>query len=55
MDTMIRGEVRTEHLRIAGKKVDTGNRLEVRFPWDNRLVGTVPPRPSGSRTTTSPG
>ena len=42
MDTMIRGDVRHEHLRIAGKKVDTGARLEVRFPWDNRLVGTVP-------------
>src|SRR6478672_9354287 len=42
MDTMIRGDVRHEHLRIAGKKVETGARLEVRFPWDNRLVGTVP-------------
>ena len=29
-------------LRIAGKKVETGARLEVRYPWDNRLVGTVP-------------
>src|SRR6188474_3540353 len=42
MDTMIRGDVRHEQLRIAGKKVDTGARLEVHFPWDNRLVGTVP-------------
>src|SRR3954469_24215527 len=42
MDTMIRAEVRHEHLRIAGKKVETGARLEVRYPWDNRLVGTVP-------------
>lgn len=42
MDTMIRTDVRHEHLRIAGKKVETGARLEVRYPWDNRLVGTVP-------------
>src|SRR3954453_17835283 len=42
MDTMIRADVRHEHLRIAGKKVETGARLEVRYPWDNRLVGTVP-------------
>src|SRR4029079_7196797 len=42
MDTMVRAEVRHEMLRIAGKKVETGARLEVRFPWDNRLVGTVP-------------
>ena len=42
MDTMIRGDVRNEYLRIAGKKVETKARLEVRFPWDNRLVGTVP-------------
>ena len=44
MDTISKpaAEVRHEQLRIAGKKVDTGSRLEVRFPWDNRLVGTVP-------------
>ena len=42
MDTMIRSDVRHEMLRIAGKKVETEARLEVRFPWDNRLVGSVP-------------
>ena len=44
MDTALRpdSDVRHEYLRIAGKKVETGARLEVRFPWDNRLVGTVP-------------
>jgi len=42
MDTMIRSDVRHEMLRIAGKKVETKSRLEVRFPWDNRLVGSVP-------------
>src|SRR5436309_16046133 len=42
MDTMIRAEPRHEALRIAGKKVETGARLDVRFPWDNRLVRTVP-------------
>jgi hypothetical protein len=34
MDTMIRSDVRHEMLRIAGKKVETQDRLEVRFPWD---------------------
>ncbi len=44
MDTITRtgSDVRHEYLRIAGKKVETKARLEVRFPWDNRLVGTVP-------------
>jgi putative phosphonoacetaldehyde dehydrogenase len=44
MDTITRPttEVRHEHLRIAGRKVETSSRLEVRFPWDNRLVGSVP-------------
>jgi len=44
MDTITRAmpDVRHEHLRIAGRKVETGARLEVRFPWDNRLVGSVP-------------
>ena len=44
MDTITRtgADVRHEHLRIAGRKVETGARLEVHFPWDNRLVGTVP-------------
>src|ERR1700722_20945068 len=35
-------EIRHEFLRIGGRKVETGSRLEVRYPWDNRLVGTVP-------------
>src|SRR5882757_8006685 len=44
MDTLTRPtiDVRHEMLRIAGKKVETKARLEVRFPWDNRLVGSVP-------------
>ena len=41
MDTMLRSDVRHEMLRIAGKKVETQARLEVRFPWDNRLVGSL--------------
>ena len=41
MDTMIRSDVRYEMLRIAGKKVETKARLEVRFPWDSRLVGKI--------------
>src|ERR1700730_17973771 len=42
MDTMIRSDVRHEMLRIAGKKVETKARLEVRFPWETRRVGAVP-------------
>jgi putative phosphonoacetaldehyde dehydrogenase len=34
-------EIRREAMRIAGRKVETGAQIEVRFPWDNRLVGTV--------------
>jgi len=34
--------IRHETMRIAGKKVDTTDRLEVFNPYDNSLVGTVP-------------
>ena len=44
MDTMIRSDVRHEMLRIAGKKVETKARLEVRFPWDNRAGRQRAPR-----------
>ncbi len=30
-----------ESLRIAGKKVDRDERIEVFNPWDNSVVGTV--------------
>src|SRR5919198_1183280 len=42
MDTLTRADGRHESLRLAGRKVETAERLEVRFPWDNRLAGTVP-------------
>jgi len=35
-------KVRHETMRIAGKKVDTKDRVEVFNPYDNSLVGTVP-------------
>ena len=31
-----------ETLRIAGERVDNPRRIDVRYPWDGRLVGTVP-------------
>ena len=34
--------VRHETMRIAGKRVDTADRIEVRNPYDGTLVGTVP-------------
>ncbi|MGE0716515.1 MAG: phosphonoacetaldehyde dehydrogenase [Alphaproteobacteria bacterium] len=34
--------VRHETMRIAGERVDNPRRIEVRYPWDGRLVGTVP-------------
>ncbi|MEO9339510.1 phosphonoacetaldehyde dehydrogenase [Mesorhizobium sp. SB112] len=34
--------VRHEPMRIAGKKVDADAVLEVRYPWNDTVVGTVP-------------
>ncbi len=34
--------VRHEMMRIAGKRVDAADRIEVRNPYDNTVVGTVP-------------
>jgi phosphonoacetaldehyde dehydrogenase len=31
-----------EAMRIAGERVDSARRIEVRNPWDGSLVGTVP-------------
>lgn len=33
---------RHEPMRIAGEKVDAEGVIEVRYPWDDRVVGTVP-------------
>ncbi len=35
-------EVRHEPMRIAGRKVDADEVLEVRYPWNDTVVGTVP-------------
>ncbi len=35
-------KVRHEPMRIAGEKVDADGVVEVRYPWDNTVVGTVP-------------
>ena len=34
--------VRHEPMRIAGRKVEADALLEVRYPWDNSVIGTVP-------------
>ncbi|MDX1205157.1 phosphonoacetaldehyde dehydrogenase [Sinorhizobium medicae] len=34
--------VRHEPMRIAGQLIDTDDRIEVRYPWNNTVVGTVP-------------
>jgi putative phosphonoacetaldehyde dehydrogenase len=34
--------VRHEAMRIAGKRIDLAERIEVRNPYDNQVVGTVP-------------
>ena len=31
-----------EAMRIGGKKVDTEQRVEVRYPFTNEVIGTVP-------------
>ncbi|MEM8632790.1 MAG: phosphonoacetaldehyde dehydrogenase [Pseudomonadota bacterium] len=36
------GPIRHEPMRIAGRKVDAEGVIEVRYPYDNRVVGTVP-------------
>lgn len=35
-------KVRHEPMRIAGRKVDADGVVEVRYPWDRTVVGTVP-------------
>ncbi|MFQ6241457.1 phosphonoacetaldehyde dehydrogenase [Sinorhizobium meliloti] len=34
--------VRHEPMRIAGRPIDTDDRIEVRYPWNDTVVGTVP-------------
>jgi hypothetical protein len=34
--------VRHEPMRIAGKKVDAEGVVEVRYPWNDTVIGTVP-------------
>ncbi|MGR3322358.1 MAG: phosphonoacetaldehyde dehydrogenase [Pseudooceanicola sp.] len=34
--------IRHEPMRIAGRKVDSDGVIEVRYPWDDRVIGTVP-------------
>ncbi len=34
--------IRHEPMRIAGRKVEADGVIEVRFPWDDTVVGTVP-------------
>ncbi len=35
-------EMRHEQMRIAGRKVDTVDRIEVRYPYTGQVIGTVP-------------
>ncbi len=35
-------KVRHEPMRIAGRKVDADDVIEVRYPWDDTVAGTVP-------------
>lgn len=34
--------IRHEPMRIAGRKVDAGGVIEVHYPWDDSVIGTVP-------------
>lgn len=40
-------KVRHEPMRIAGKKVDADDVIEVRYPWNDTVIGTVPAGRSG--------
>jgi phosphonoacetaldehyde dehydrogenase len=35
-------KVRHEPMRIAGRKVDADDVIEVRYPWNDTVAGTVP-------------
>jgi acyl-CoA reductase-like NAD-dependent aldehyde dehydrogenase len=35
-------DIRHEQMRIGGEKVDTEARLEVRYPYTDEVIGTVP-------------
>ena len=35
-------EMRHEAMRIAGRKVDTEARVEVRYPYTDEVIGSVP-------------
>ncbi|MBE7637264.1 phosphonoacetaldehyde dehydrogenase [Sneathiella sp. P13V-1] len=35
-------DIRHEQMRIAGQKIDTDDRIEVRHPYNNEVVGTIP-------------
>ena len=35
-------KVRHEPMRIAGRQVDADKVLEVRYPWNDTVIGTVP-------------
>ncbi|MDN2568101.1 phosphonoacetaldehyde dehydrogenase [Aquibium sp. A9E412] len=39
--------VRHEPMRIAGRKVDADGVVEVRYPWDDTVIGTVPAGTAG--------
>lgn len=34
--------MRHEAMRIAGRKVDTTDRVPVHYPWTGEVIGTVP-------------
>ncbi len=35
-------DIRHEQMRISGQKIDTEDRIEVRHPYNNEVVGTIP-------------
>ncbi len=41
-DVMTRGHIRNEAMRIGGRKVTTKEVVEVRYPYTNEVIGTVP-------------
>lgn len=40
--TQVSQPIRHESMRIGGEKVDTDARIEVRYPYTNEVIGTVP-------------
>ena len=38
----MKNTIKHEPMRIAGKKIDAENKIDVLYPYTNKIIGTVP-------------